>query len=334
MRTTTLAALLLLASVCAPLVTGLLPPLPWTFPNARVLYQPALVPLSSARAVTPKDMRIMSFFGWTLGGVFVVEWTASPVGPYREVAVLSALVERNFNLGAWASHIVVTDSEAAFAARKLFGLPAFVGAVDFSGAGAPAYTPTDDAEDWAQAWREAVEGLRRVAEDATVAFKYAIGTASPGLSEPAERLRPPTRENTRSRRFLFRGSDSVAVEGWNGWLEDPPDLASQNGGGGGFAVNLPSFSGRLKYGEAGSNGNGIRSETSPTALLRYDLLLGPARGIRLRPPMPTEVLFEDQQPLLEGVLGGPVGLIPCIQVDGVRIVAGQPENIGERALPS
>ena len=33
-------------------------------------------------------------FGYTLGGVFVVDWTESPVGPYREVAVLSGLVAR------------------------------------------------------------------------------------------------------------------------------------------------------------------------------------------------------------------------------------------------
>ena len=316
-----LAAALLLAYVPLVVVTGLsqFPPLPWTFRNARVLYQPALVPLKSAKEVTPKsdDLRILSLFGWTLGGVFVVDWKDSPVGPYKEVAVLSALVERDFNLGAWASYIIVTESEACLAAKTLFGLPAVVGDVDF------VEDESDDVKEWALVWRKAVKGLRMVAEDVAVMFKYAMGTATPGLSEPAERLRPPitakTTESSR-RRFVFRSSDSVAVEGWNGWLEDndPPD---QNGADGGFALNLPSFSGRLPKDEGG------RSETS--ALLRYDLLLGPvARGIRLRSPMFTEVLFEDEQPLLKGVLGGPVGFIPCIQVDGVKIVAGQPETIG------
>ena len=87
----------------------------------RVLYQPTLVPLPAARAATPPDLRILSLFGWTLGGAFVVDWPASPVGPYWEVAVLSALVVRDFGIGAWASHIVVTAQPAAAAARELFG---------------------------------------------------------------------------------------------------------------------------------------------------------------------------------------------------------------------
>jgi len=315
-----LAAALLLAYVPLVVVTGLsqFPPLPWTFRNARVLYQPALVPLKSAKEVTPKsdDLRILSLFGWTLGGVFVVDWQDSPVGPYKEVAVLSALVERDFNIGAWASHIVVTESDAAYAAQTLFGLPAVVGDVDFVEA-----EDDNDAQEWVLVWRKALKGLRSLVEDVAVAFKYASGTASPG-SEPAERLRPPitTTKSSSRRRFVFRSSDSVAVEGWNGWLEDD-SLEDQNGAYGGFTLNLPSFSGRLTTCEGG------RSET--TALLRYDLLLGPvARGIKLRPPMSTEVLFEDEQPLLEGVLGGPAGFIPCIQVDGVKIVAGRPETIG------
>ena len=59
--------LFLLTSVTT--VTGLLPPLPWEFPNARVLYQPSLVPLTAAKEVTPSDMNILSLFGWTLGPI-------------------------------------------------------------------------------------------------------------------------------------------------------------------------------------------------------------------------------------------------------------------------
>ena len=177
--------LLLFASSPSP-VTGLLPPLPWTFPNARVLYQPALVPFAQARAVTPPDMPIISLFGFTLGGVFVVEWTASPVGPYREVAVLSSLVLRGFNLGAWASHIVVTEDEAMLAARSVFGLPAVVGNVEFCGDESGA----TDAEAWANAVESSAGWLRGLLLEVAVALKYATGAATPGVAEPAERLDP------------------------------------------------------------------------------------------------------------------------------------------------
>ena len=62
-----------------------LPPPPWTFRNARVLYQPTFVPVDAARAVTPVDeeLQLLSLFGRTLGGVFVVDWRDSPIGPYR-----------------------------------------------------------------------------------------------------------------------------------------------------------------------------------------------------------------------------------------------------------
>ena len=75
----------------------MLPPPPWTFPSARVAYQPMFVRVSAARAVTPPAVTLLSAFGWTLGGVFVVDWLDSPVGPYREVAVLSSLVARGLS---------------------------------------------------------------------------------------------------------------------------------------------------------------------------------------------------------------------------------------------
>ena len=61
-----------------------------------------------------------------------------------------------------------------------------------------------------------------------------------------------------------------------------------------------------------------------TPLLRYPLTLGPARRVRLRPAVrtrtaPGAVLSEG----LLGVLGGP-SASPCIQVDGVLVVAGRP----------
>jgi len=304
------------------LVNGLsLPALPWTFRDAKILYQPALVPLSAAKAVTPKDLSILGAFGWTLGGVFGVEWTDSPVGYYREVAVLSALVYKDFGIGAWASHIVVTEREAAVAAQSLFGLPAVVGEVGLDDTGEKEILT--DAKAWTQLFRQTTEESRKFAEELAVALKYTFGTAVPGLSEPAERLRPPSVSScpTVGRRFVFSSSDSVEIEGWDGWLPDDDDehldSRSDDCSSNGFlSLNLPSFSGRLP-----------QDEGRTSALLRYDLRLGPARNIRLRPPMATDVRIKDD-PLLENVLGGPVGWIPCLQVDGVTVVAGGLEAIG------
>mmetsp|Transcript_2013 Transcript_2013/g.5660 ORF Transcript_2013/g.5660 Transcript_2013/m.5660 type:complete len:411 (+) Transcript_2013:125-1357(+) len=101
-----------------------LPRPPFRFPGANVLYQPTFVRAEAARAVTPRGVSLVSLFGWTLGGVFVADWVDSPIGRYREVAVLSGLVFRGGTLGAWASHIVVSEAAAVEAAREFWGLPA------------------------------------------------------------------------------------------------------------------------------------------------------------------------------------------------------------------
>ena len=155
------------------------PPAPWSFSNARVMYQPTLVRTSAARAVTPSDgLTLLSCLGWTLGGVFVVDWTESPVGPYREVAVLSGLVARGFSIGAWASHIVVTTPASVGGGRAVFGLPTVLGSVEFKAG----------EESDGDAWRRELTGARDLLEDIAVAFKVGIGAAQPGIAEPAERL--------------------------------------------------------------------------------------------------------------------------------------------------
>ena len=86
-----------------------------------MLYQPKLVRASAARRVTPPGVFLLSLAGWTLGGTFCVDWTSSPIGPYREVAVLSGLVVRGGTAGAWASHIIVTSPDAVDAGREFWG---------------------------------------------------------------------------------------------------------------------------------------------------------------------------------------------------------------------
>jgi hypothetical protein len=239
-------------------------PPPWSFPGARVLYQPSFVPVRVARAATPASgLTLLSLFGWTLGGVFVVEWTESPIGPYREVAVLSGLVARDFRIGAWASHIVVTTADAVESGRDLFGLPARLGSVDFE-----------------------------VGPDASASH-----------TDAAER-----------EGFYFASEDCVLIRGWDNWLPGLPAPAPEQGARR-FTLTLPSFSGRLPTGPG------------TTPLLRYPLTLGGARRVRLRAPMSTVCSSGPALgDTLRGVLGGPCAC-PCIQVDGVQIVAGRPVEI-------
>ena len=269
------------------------PPAPWSFSNARVMYQPTLVRTSAARAVTPRDgLTLLSLFGYTLGGVFVVDWTDSPVGPYREVAVLSGLVARGLSIGAWASHIVVTTPESVGGGRAVFGLPTVLGSVEFKAG----------EESDGDAWRRELAGARDLLEDIAVAFKVGIGAAQPGIAEPAERLRRRVERVPTKRGFDFSSDDAVAITGWDGWREGgaPDD---------GPSLSLPSFSGRL--------------EEFPE-LLRYPLKLGPAGRVALRPAMPTR--WSSVSDDLAAVLDGPRAC-PCIQVDGVAVVAGRPEVV-------
>ena len=264
------------------------PPAPWSFSNARVLYQPTLVRTSAARAVTPRDgLTLLSLFGYTLGGVFVVDWTDSPVGPYREVAVLSGLVARGLSIGAWASHIVVTTPASVGGGRTVFGLPTVLGSVDFKAA----------EESDGEAWRRELSGVRDLLEDIAVAFKVGIGAAQPGIAEPAERLRRRVERAPTTRGFDFSSDADVAIHGWDGWREgDAPDD--------GPSLSLPSFSGRLK---------------EFPQLLRYPLKLGPAGRVALRPAMPTRWTAVSDD--LAAVLDGPRAC-PSIQVDGVAVEAG------------
>mgnify|MGYP003316945670 CR=1 FL=1 len=189
------------------------PPAPWSFRNARVMYQPTLVRVSAARAVTPRDgLTLLSLFGYTLGGVFVVDWTESPVGPYREVAVLSGLVARGLSIGAWASHIVVTTPASVGGGRAVFGLPTVLGSVEFNAG----------EESDGDAWRRELTGARDLLEDIAVAFKVGIGAAQPRIAEPAERLRRRVERAPTTRGFDFASNDAVAVTGWDGWSDGAP----------------------------------------------------------------------------------------------------------------
>ena len=221
---------------------------PWAFPQARCLYQPSWVPLDAARRVTPPEITILSAFDYTLGGTFVVEWTDSPVGPYKEVAVLSALVMRGLSLGAWVSHIRVSSESAEEYGKAFWGLPARTVRLHFE--------PDEDRE-------------------------------GRGLLD-------------------FQSDGSVAVSGWDGWQPVDPSASRPRRS----LLSLPSLSGCLPDERGGR-----------TSLLRYPLQLGTPRALRLRPPLQVRHSV-GVEPALRALLDGPAAC-PCIQIDGVDIVAGE-----------
>ena len=144
------------------------PPPPWRFTASHIDYQFLAIPTDLGRKYCPPTQpcndrptnnnddkngspeSLLTLMGWdggyTLGGVFTVEYTSSPIGPYREVAVLSSLVARfpsirkskrrkfSFDfggIGAWASHIFVDSHDAAKYGRQHWGLPATVLPIEF-----------------------------------------------------------------------------------------------------------------------------------------------------------------------------------------------------------
>jgi hypothetical protein len=246
-------------------VPMLLPTPPYRFPGARVLYQPKWVRAEAARRVTPDGVHLLSAFGWTLGGVFVVDWTDSPIGPYSEAAVLSGLVWRDGALGAWASHIVVTSPDAVAAARQFWGLPAVEGVVSLQPGSAPG---------------RRAQPTRGAAGEGSAASEAADEAVAKGAAVGADTDAPLI--------FDFESSVRVLVRGWE--KGPAPSPAPQPEGSQLFRLSLPSLSGGLP-----PNG----------PILRYPLTLTAPRCIRLRAAAATVWTEGITPAALVGVLEGP-----------------------------
>jgi hypothetical protein len=112
---------------------------PWTF-TGRLWFRPALVrvPTNENNKPTPPDsVSILSFLGWTIGGVVALEYDDSPVGPYREYVTMGALVSKRGALGQWGSRLYVSNDKAEEICRQVWGVPAEVAAIDFLEGGGP-----------------------------------------------------------------------------------------------------------------------------------------------------------------------------------------------------
>ncbi|KAL2903741.1 Protein NEOXANTHIN-DEFICIENT 1 [Bienertia sinuspersici] len=84
---------------------------PWRF-KGRALYQFHLVKSDVARALIPKEFRLVEAFGYTLGGFFLANYDHSPAGVFDELVVIAGIVWNPPTSCAWASKVLVNSNEA------------------------------------------------------------------------------------------------------------------------------------------------------------------------------------------------------------------------------
>jgi hypothetical protein len=86
---------------------------------------------SSSSSSPGSNVKILSLFGYTLGGSVCLEYDTSPVGPYREYVTMSALVMKRGTVGQWGSRLYVSTSQAERVCRDIWGVPAELASIDF-----------------------------------------------------------------------------------------------------------------------------------------------------------------------------------------------------------
>lgn len=99
------------------------PPAPWTLQGYgfQALH---LLDVERARRFIPSDLQIVQVFpGKTLGGVYLVYYSTSPVEAYNELIVVSGIVTHAGKFGAWISHLYVDNPNSVDGGRNIWGLP-------------------------------------------------------------------------------------------------------------------------------------------------------------------------------------------------------------------
>ena len=91
---------------------------------------------SEARKHIPENLKLVSLFGWTLGGVYLARYRDSPAGQFDELVVLAGLVWNPPTSCAWAQRVYVNSRSARNHGLKAVGLPSRL--ATFTQAGAPA----------------------------------------------------------------------------------------------------------------------------------------------------------------------------------------------------
>uniref|UniRef100_A0A1D1XTY1 Isoleucine--tRNA ligase n=2 Tax=Anthurium amnicola TaxID=1678845 RepID=A0A1D1XTY1_9ARAE len=97
---------------------------PWMF-KGRALYQLHLVKAKIARRFIPKELKLVEAFGYTLGGMFLAHYDASPAGVFDELVVIAGIVWNPPTSCAWAARVLVNNHEACKHGRKEIGLPSY-----------------------------------------------------------------------------------------------------------------------------------------------------------------------------------------------------------------
>lgn len=100
--------------------------------TGRLWFCPSLVKVPPKGKARPgSDVKVISLFGYSLGGTVTLEYDTSPVGPYREYVTMSALVMKKGAIGQWGSRLYVSTPEAERVCQELWGVPAELANIDF-----------------------------------------------------------------------------------------------------------------------------------------------------------------------------------------------------------
>ncbi|URE35592.1 hypothetical protein MUK42_07678 [Musa troglodytarum] len=76
-----------------------------------------LVKADIARALIPKELKLVEAFGYTLGGLFLAHYDDSPAGEFDELVVIPGIVWNPPT--SWASRVLVNSHEACRHGRKV-----------------------------------------------------------------------------------------------------------------------------------------------------------------------------------------------------------------------
>ncbi|KAL3835744.1 hypothetical protein ACJIZ3_010480 [Penstemon smallii] len=98
---------------------------PWVFKGS-ALYQLHLVKAETARAIIPKEFKLVEAFGYTLGGFFLANYEDSPAGVFDELVVIAGIVWNPPTSCAWAARVLVSSDKACVHGREDVGLPSQV----------------------------------------------------------------------------------------------------------------------------------------------------------------------------------------------------------------
>ncbi|KAF8067121.1 NDX1 [Scenedesmus sp. PABB004] len=102
---------------------------PWTF-TGRALYQLSLVKADEARKYVPPELKLVEFFGYTLGGVYLARYDGSPAGSFDECVAMAGLVWNPPTSCAWAARVYVSNGEARDHGVRSVGLPSRLAAFE------------------------------------------------------------------------------------------------------------------------------------------------------------------------------------------------------------